>query len=504
VAEYKAIVTSPIQTPKRYRFWRWFRRTAVIVAVLVGGLALYGWWYFARIAAEGKADLAAAIAETDALDPDWRWEALEAKRANIPDVENSINVINKVAEALHGQNLLRLEAPDGGPVFDDWPTNRLLDDVRLGIVRESLSRCPEAVELASSLKRFPRGRVVINFAPDLLSTLLPHTDKLRSVLRLLGFDSERTLHGDRPHEAAQAVVGMVFAGAALRDEPFLISQLVRQAARAVAVRRTVRVLGLCEIPDSQCQSLIDLFQGESDEDVLLCAVRGERAGFNRLFENLEDGRVDLGGFLLNGRHPFGTDKPGLQERVVLALYRSRLHEDHAQFLRLINEVCRIAQLPFEDQRAEWQNLRADLVAKKAQATREVRWMVAIFLMPAFDKVAQSAQRDQALLRCIITALAAERFRLANKGWPKTLNDLCPQFLPKVPTDPYDGEPLRLARREDGIVIYTVGADGEDNGGEHLDPNKPSDTGSSDLGIRLWNPDHRRLPPEAEKSQNPDG
>jgi hypothetical protein len=84
LAEYKAIVISPIPSPKRTRFWRWFRRTAVVLALLVCALTLYGWWSFQRTAAAGKAELAEAIAETDALDPDWRWEALEAKRAIIP------------------------------------------------------------------------------------------------------------------------------------------------------------------------------------------------------------------------------------------------------------------------------------------------------------------------------------------------------------------------------------------------------------------------------------
>src|SRR5438874_11338567 len=87
----------PIQSSKRSQFWRRLRRIAVVLAMLVGAIVLYGWWYFERTASAGKADLAAAIAETDALDPDWRWEALEAKRPTIPEAENSVRVIREAA-----------------------------------------------------------------------------------------------------------------------------------------------------------------------------------------------------------------------------------------------------------------------------------------------------------------------------------------------------------------------------------------------------------------------
>ena len=62
----------------------------------------------------------------------------------------------------------------------------------------------------------------------------------------------------------------------------------------------------------------------------------------------------------------------------------------------------------------------------------------------------------------LAALAAERFRLAHKRWPKDLQELCPAYLEEVPIDPFDGKPLKLAHRDDGIVIYSVDKDGKDD------------------------------------------
>ncbi|MFO0843285.1 MAG: hypothetical protein U0797_12960 [Gemmataceae bacterium] len=99
-------------------------------------------------------------------------------------------------------------------------------------------------------------------------------------------------------------------------------------------------------------------------------------------------------------------------------------------------------------------------------------------------------RDRASMTCHYVALAVERFRLANRRWPDTLDELRPKVLKEVPPDPYTGEPLVYAAREDGVVIYSVGADLSDDGGKLELSGKPG----TDLGVRLYNPDRRGLEP----------
>jgi hypothetical protein len=97
-------------------------------------------------------------------------------------------------------------------------------------------------------------------------------------------------------------------------------------------------------------------------------------------------------------------------------------------------------------------------------------------------------RCQAELRCAVVMLAIERYRWANIRWPLALTDLVPANLPQVPLDPFDGAPLRYHRLTDGVVIYSVGPDGKDNGGKL--GNDPTKEGS-DLGFRLWDVAQRR-------------
>ena len=101
----------------------------------------------------------------------------------------------------------------------------------------------------------------------------------------------------------------------------------------------------------------------------------------------------------------------------------------------------------------------------------------------------NAAEDEGYFRSAAAALAAARFRQARGRWPTTLDELVPEYLAAVPRDPCDLRPLRLARRPDGIVIYGVGRNGTDDGGDvGGGPSK-----ARDVGLRLWDVAQRRQP-----------
>jgi hypothetical protein len=93
-------------------------------------------------------------------------------------------------------------------------------------------------------------------------------------------------------------------------------------------------------------------------------------------------------------------------------------------------------------------------------------------------------------------LAVERYRQDHGRWPKALSELVPDYLPAVPIDPHDGAPLRFRRFADGVMVYSVDADGEDNGGDLDEASKKG----KDWGLRLWDVSRRRQPPQATKEK----
>lgn len=82
---------------------------------------------------------------------------------------------------------------------------------------------------------------------------------------------------------------------------------------------------------------------------------------------------------------------------------------------------------------------------------------------------------------ILAHIAAARYRLKHGIEPESFDDLVPEFLERVPIDPYSGNPFRLRRGcfRNGplMLIYMDGADGTDNGGFD-DPSQPGGDGLS--------------------------
>ncbi|MCU0918423.1 MAG: type II secretion system protein GspG [Planctomycetes bacterium] len=84
--------------------------------------------------------------------------------------------------------------------------------------------------------------------------------------------------------------------------------------------------------------------------------------------------------------------------------------------------------------------------------------------PVFTRVLELDLRTRAGLDLARTALALERYRLASGKLPERLEDLVPQYLAQVPLDPFDAQPIRYQRTGPGYRLYSVDADGRDNGG----------------------------------------
>ena len=77
-------------------------------------------------------------------------------------------------------------------------------------------------------------------------------------------------------------------------------------------------------------------------------------------------------------------------------------------------------------------------------------------------------RAQAQVRLAQTACALERHRLSTGAYPERLEDLVPRWIAAVPADPIDQQPLRY-RREDGdrFRLWSVAANARDDGGQQI-------------------------------------
>jgi len=116
----------------------------------------------------------------------------------------------------------------------------------------------------------------------------------------------------------------------------------------------------------------------------------------------------------------------------------------------------------------------------------VKHLIARQFIQVSTKLTSAEMSTQAELRALIVALACERYRLARGNWPTSLKELLPEYLQEIPIDPYTGKELIYRLLPDGVVIYSVGHDLIDNGGEVLD----TPLGRRDRGVKLFDLDQR--------------
>ncbi len=101
---------------------------------------------------------------------------------------------------------------------------------------------------------------------------------------------------------------------------------------------------------------------------------------------------------------------------------------------------------------------------EALARKPYSFLVAMGL-PNFVKAVQTTARNQTLANEAYIACGLERYRLAHRQYPETLEALVPQFAEKLPHDLIGGQPLKYHRTADGqFVLYSIGWNEQDDGG----------------------------------------
>src|SRR5207253_2567961 len=130
-----------------------------------------------------------------------------------------------------------------------------------------------ALKQARELADRPRGRYRVAWSQDLVGTLMPHPHQAREVGRMLTLDALlRALDGD-PDGAVRSCRAALNAGRSLGDEPMAVSQFVRAACRADAVRALERVLAVGTPTPKPLEEMQRLLEMEAAEPVLLIVAR---------------------------------------------------------------------------------------------------------------------------------------------------------------------------------------------------------------------------------------
>ncbi|MCI0461881.1 MAG: hypothetical protein L0Z62_33435, partial [Gemmataceae bacterium] len=314
------------------------------------------------------------------------------------------------------------------------------------------------------------------------SVLVGHTWSW-SVFRvgsLLAYDALLLIHNRDLNRALVSCRALLNVGRAWGDEPTTGAVWHRLSVYRLALERIERALAQGEASAAALQAVQELLADEEGQPVFLNVLRGKRASLDRHLEGLHEGRIESSALLGTPRRGRELVAPPSEDEAVF-LVSGSLKSNRAALLKVHTDQVEFAKLPLEEQEAPFRLQKNNM----SPYSLVQRWTW------GSENLATSLRFSWTQLRCMIGALALERYRCEHGCWPDTLSALVPAQLTQVPADPYDGKPLRYRPLPEGVLIYSVGPDGLDNGGNL--PDRRGARMGTDLGLRLWDVALRRQP-----------
>jgi len=245
--------------------------------------------------------------------------------------------------------------------------------------------------------------------------------------------------GDTEATAAAIEDGLRLSDS-LQREPGLIGYLVRIACSGLTLNALERSLSLTTFTDGQLKEL-----GAA------LTRTGNTLDFTRVLVTERCFMIEL------WRNPSRSGPTG--SRLPVRMFPGMRETWLADILNYMEACIDASQLPPVERLKRFRQIRAEI------EQLSFLHLLAKQTTPAITRVAELDLRARAHLELAKTALAIERYRLAGGKVPEQLEELVPQYLPAVPSDPFDGNPLRYRRTEPGYRLYSISEDGQDNGGK---------------------------------------
>jgi hypothetical protein len=446
----------------------------LLVPVALAGL-------YVALSGTGDREVAEAAADVDRRDPGWRFEDLERQRQAPPDDQNSALQVIAVRHLIPGTWRPATNGRSLDDLLGDLAPQQQLSEEQLRALRGELEKVKPALAKADRLADLPEGRYTLVWQTYFIGNLITDIQESRAVANMLQDEATRRAQDGDIDGACRTELALLNTGRAIGEEKTLLILIIRTALETMATNELERLLAQGEPGEESLAAIQHLLEREDEGTpaVTVAALRGERALEHRMLEAVERGEESLSG-----------GPPDTGERVSVVLNGRMIRHSHALVLRFMTDAAEAARTPGPEMTARLNEINAAI--SEMDRRRDSRAMLAVLETAAVNKALQSVPRKLASLRTATAAVAAERYRRAEGKWPESLEALSPAYLRAVPTDPYNGRPLRYRRLADGVVIYSVGPDGADNGG-HFDRKEPLAEGN-DVGFRLWDVKSRRQKP----------
>ncbi len=320
------------------------------------------------------------------------------------------------------------------------------------------------------------------------SALLTPLATLKSAIRAATLRSTARLALDQTDAAAADVLLAFRLGDSLREDPYLISQLVRYSCDALALHALWEGLIDHRWSDAQLARFQDVLTRRDYAPGMVRAIECERniAGYE-LQRILADRFARLQQLEALGGNTSPSELEEILSAISFLMPDGWFRQNQAQLMlgyQTLIETARAGLKPDDRPQALMESRRLEEIADhfllEASAHTTPRNFLVRRLLPSLSKSPSRAHRAITVARMGAVACALERHHLAHGRYPKTLQDLAPTALKSLPEDWMSGHPFLYRPTEDGrFELWSVGPDGKDDGGVYRTRNPKNNSVSEE-------------------------
>ena len=433
-------------------------------------------WQGLVIAAMLSSAVATAFAQAEPKQqtPKQLWEAKLAalKKAGepvsfkslappkVPDEENAAEVYAEAWDAWDDvPEPARRQMDDLNGRREPW------DDADMALARDLLNEAEEVIDLLKKAAAMKRCRFPIDYDGPAYAVLLPHLRRMQQMARVMSFSARTHLVEGKAKDAVDDCVTLLRMSRATRGQSILITRLVEIAVASMAHKRLQQVMDKLELPDGVLRKLERELADFDDRKPFVRSMQGERCmGIDLVTQMAKDPTVL--------QRVMGK-KPTLGDRLKAMFARPMVHAMGVRYLAVMGKYVVYAGKPWHEVKEKV----AEVDEEIRKAKRDPNNALVAALTPALGKAAKANDAGIARGGCARIAVALRRFRLKHKRYPDKLAALVPEFLKKLPKDPFSGRDYVYRREGKGFVVYSVGGNGIDDDGD--------DQRATDLGDIAW-------------------
>lgn len=322
---------------------------------------------------------------------------------------------------------------------------------------------------------------------SLFHLLLPELSKMKDISRMIECNIRiKAEHGDIDG-AFEDIIHIYRAGEHFKGPRTLVEQLVGIAIQSLAVNSAFEIISRKEVSPKQLERFHSNFQKSLDNAIYTVDFQIERFFFMDLIQRCytDDGRgsgrmspiglkryasdwdVDLLS-ITEDDWTFGLQYIGMS---VISPNREKLSNMVDKYYDSFDEYAKLTP---------WQGKDADFLMDIDEWSRfkRLRYWPITYFIPAIKRLGMLYHRTKVTADALVTVIALKRFEQANDVYPETLSELVQAgFLKDVPADPFSSGVLAYKKQGDSFVLYSLGENLKDDGGQVYRNEKGK--------VRLW-------------------